>query len=165
MQTPSAVQIQNSLIGKSIVIKGEIAASVPLYVNGCVEGSISALGQRVTIGREGKVRADISAGEVVIAGDVRGNLDGCNLVAIRSDGSLTGDLATNRICIEDGAVVKGAIESHKPGEKNKAETHPAPQSQFDPQSEPQLELQEVSFTPESTDHREVWESLAVSEPV
>lgn len=145
MQEPSAVQYHNSVIGKSIVIKGEIAASVPFYVNGRVEGSISALDQRVTIGREGKVRADINAGEVVIMGDVRGNLGGCSRVEIRSEGSLTGDLATDRICIQDGAVVKGAIESHKPSKKGNAETHLA------------LEPVETTSTPESED-------LAVPEP-
>jgi cytoskeletal protein CcmA (bactofilin family) len=152
MQEPSAAQYQNSVIGKSIVIKGEITASVPLFVNGRVEGTISALDQRVTIGNEGKVRADISAGEVVIMGDVYGNLGDCARVEIRSDGSLTGDLATDRICIHDGAVVKGAIESHKPSPKNNAETHPA------------LELQEAISTPESNGLGEEWENLAVSEP-
>jgi cytoskeletal protein CcmA (bactofilin family) len=89
----SAIEHYDSVIGKSIVIKGEIIASVPLYVNGRVEGSISALEQRVTIGKEGKVTADISAGEVVIMGDVCGNLDGCHRVEIRSDGSLDDDFA------------------------------------------------------------------------
>ena len=152
MQEPSAAKYQDSVIGKSILIKGEITASVPLYVNGRVEGTISALDQRVTIGSEGKVMADISAGEVVIMGDVCGNLGDCSRVEIRSDGSLTGDLATDRICIHDGAVVKGAIESHRPGKTDAAGTHPA------------LEPQEATSLPESDDQSEEWENLAVSEP-
>jgi cytoskeletal protein CcmA (bactofilin family) len=152
MQAPSAMQNQNSLIGKSIVIKGEIAASAPLYVYGCFEGSISAPKQRVTIGKEGKVRADINAGEVVIMGDVCGNLDGCYRVEIRSDGSLTGDLAADRICIEDGAVLRGAVDIREPSKKDKAETHPA------------LEPREVTSTPESDHDREAWQNLAVPEP-
>jgi cytoskeletal protein CcmA (bactofilin family) len=145
MQARSAIEHHDSVIGKTIVIKGEIIASVPLHVNGHVEGSISALEQRVTIGSDGKVRADISAGEVVIMGDVCGNLNGCYRVEIRTDGSLAGDLAAERICIHDGAFVKGAIESQRPSERNSGETHPA-------------------LAPESNHHPETWESLAVSEP-
>lgn len=153
MKAPSAIEHHDSVIGNSIVIKGEIIASVPLYVNGYVEGSISALEQCVTIGKQGRAMADISAGEVVIMGDVRGNLGGCSRVEIRGDGSFTGDLTTDRICIQDGAVVKGAIESHKPAENGKGETNPA------------LEPLEDTFTPESTDPSKAWENLAVSEPV
>jgi cytoskeletal protein CcmA (bactofilin family) len=142
MQTRSAIEHHDSVIGKSIVIKGEIIASVPLHVNGYVEGSISALEQRVTIGSEGKVRADISAGEVVIMGDVCGNLNGCYRAEIRSDGSLTGDLAAERICIHDGAFVKGAIESQKPCERDNEEAHP----ELEPQNP------------------EAWENVEVSEP-
>jgi cytoskeletal protein CcmA (bactofilin family) len=152
MQEPSAAKYQESVIGKSILIKGEITASVPLYVDGCIEGTISAQDQRVTIGSDGKVRADISAGEVVIMGDVCGNLGDCSRVEIRSDGSLTGDLTTDRICIHDGAVVKGAIESGKSSQNDIAETHR--------DSEPQ----EAILTLESSDHGEEWENLAVPEP-
>jgi cytoskeletal protein CcmA (bactofilin family) len=152
MPGPSVQHYENSVIGKSIVIKGEITSSVPLYVNGRVEGTISALDQRVTIGSGGIVKADISAGEVVIMGDVCGNLGDCSRVEIRSDGSVTGDITTDRICIQDGAVVKGAIESHKPGKRDNAEIHPA------------AEPQEVTSTPESNYAGEEWENLAVPEP-
>src|SRR3974390_2901073 len=96
----SAKSSQHSMIGKSIVIKGEIACSDPLYIDGCVEGLINAPAHRVTIGREGRVNADISAREVVIMGDVCGNLIGGDRVEIRSNGSLKGDLTAHRICIE-----------------------------------------------------------------
>jgi cytoskeletal protein CcmA (bactofilin family) len=114
--TPSAGQNQYSMIGKSIVIKGEITASDPVYVYGRVEGLINAPSQRVTVGTEGKVKADISAREVVIMGEVCGNLDGGERVEIRSDGSVTGDLAAPRISIEEGAFVSGTIEIRKAGE-------------------------------------------------
>jgi len=152
MQAPSAMQYQNSTIGKSIVIKGEITASEPPYINGHVDGSISAPEQRVTIGKEGKVRADISAREVVIMGEVCGNLEGGHRVEIRRDGSLTGDVTADRICIEEGAVLKGVIDIRKPSEKDKAESNPA------------LEREQAASTPESDYDRETWASLAVAEP-
>jgi cytoskeletal protein CcmA (bactofilin family) len=112
---------QYSMIGKSIAIKGEILASDPVYVYGIVEGLINAPAHRVTIGKEGRVKADISAREVVIMGDVCGNLDAAERVEIRSDGSLMGDLSTSRIFIEEGAVLSGSIDVHKPSKKDKAE--------------------------------------------
>ena len=96
----SGGQNQHSVIGTSIKIKGTITASDPVYVYGSVEGSISAPAHRVTVGKEGKVKANISAREVVIMGDVQGNLESGERVEIRCDGSLTGDLTTRRIYIE-----------------------------------------------------------------
>jgi cytoskeletal protein CcmA (bactofilin family) len=125
MPTPGPVNSsagnQYSMIGKSIVIKGEIVASDPIYVYGSVEGSINAPAHRVTIGKEGRVKADIHAREVVIMGEVCGNLESRERVEIRSDGSLLGDLSTSRIYIEEGAVLSGSIEVHKPSKKEKAE--------------------------------------------
>lgn len=123
MPTPvnSSAGNQYSMIGKSIVIKGEIVASDPVYVYGSVEGSINAPAHRVTIGKEGRVKADIRAREVVIMGEVCGNLDSRERVEIRSDGSLMGDLTTSRIYVEEGAVLSGSIDVHKPSKKEKAE--------------------------------------------
>jgi cytoskeletal protein CcmA (bactofilin family) len=112
---------QYSMIGKSIVIKGEILASDPVYVYGSVEGSITAPAHRVTVGKEGMVKADIRAREVVIMGEVCGNLDCRERVEIRSDGSLLGNLSTSRIFIEEGALLSGSIDVHKPNKKEKSE--------------------------------------------
>ncbi len=117
----SSAANQYSMIGKSISIKGEITASDPVYVYGSVEGSIHAPAHRVTVGKEGTVKADIHAREVVIMGDVCGNLDCRERVEIRSDGSLLGDLSTSRIFIEEGAVLSGKIDVHKPSKKEKPE--------------------------------------------
>ena len=111
------------MIGKSISIKGEILASDPVYVYGHVEGSIQAPAHRVTIGKEGTVKADIRAREVVIMGDVSGNLDCKERVEIRCDGSLLGDLSTSRIFIEEGAMLSGSIDVHKPSKKEKPEAN------------------------------------------
>jgi cytoskeletal protein CcmA (bactofilin family) len=102
-------------IGKSLVIKGEVTGSESLYIDGRVEGSISLAGNRVTIGRNGVVAANISAREIVVLGKVRGNLTASDRVDIRSDGSLTGDVVAARISIEDGAFFKGGIDIRKGG--------------------------------------------------
>ena len=102
-------------IGKSLVIKGEVTGSESLYIDGRVEGSICLAGNRVTIGRNGVVAANINAREIVVLGKVRGNLTASDRVDIRSDGSLTGDVVAARISIEDGAFFKGGIDIRKPG--------------------------------------------------
>ena len=102
-------------IGKSLVIKGEVTGSESLYIDGRVEGSINLSGNRVTVGRNGVVAANINAREIVVLGKVRGNLTASDRVDIRSDGSLTGDVIAARISIEDGAFFKGGIDIRKGG--------------------------------------------------
>jgi cytoskeletal protein CcmA (bactofilin family) len=103
-------------IGKSLVIKGEVTGSESLYIDGRVEGSINLSGNRVTVGRNGVVSANINAREIVVLGKVRGNLTASDRVDIRSDGSLTGDVIAARISIEDGAYFKGGIDIRKGGQ-------------------------------------------------
>ena len=103
-------------IGKSLVIKGEVTGSESLYIDGRVEGSINLSGNRVTVGRNGVVAANINAREIVVLGKVRGNLTASDRVDIRSDGSLTGDVVAARISIEDGAFFKGGIDIRKGGQ-------------------------------------------------
>ncbi|HUN85616.1 MAG TPA: polymer-forming cytoskeletal protein [Terracidiphilus sp.] len=127
------------MIGKSIVIQGEIAASDALFIYGRVEGSISAPAHRVTVGSEGVVKADIHAREIVIMGDVCGNLNCSDRVEIRRDGSLMGDLAASRVSIEDGAFLKGAIDVCRPAATDKAEIQKAPYSALEEEAAPAAE--------------------------
>ncbi|HLY42120.1 MAG TPA: polymer-forming cytoskeletal protein [Terracidiphilus sp.] len=133
MQGPAEKQNPESMIGKTIVVKGEIIASAPLYVYGRIEGSINAPEQRVTIAKEGKVKASVSAREIVVMGDARGKLDGSSRVEIRSDGSLTGDLVTERISIEEGAILKGTIHVRTPKEADRVEARKEPEAAREPQ--------------------------------
>jgi cytoskeletal protein CcmA (bactofilin family) len=114
--TPAGDQ---ATIGKSLVVKGEVSGSESLYIDGKVEGAINLPGNRVTVGRNGQVAANISAREVVVLGKVRGNIQASDRVDIRSEGSLTGDVVAARISIEDGAFFKGGIDITKPGAPGK----------------------------------------------
>jgi len=111
---PAAVSDQ-ATIGKSLVVKGEVTGSESLYIDGKVEGAINLPGNRVTVGRNGQVAANITAREIVVLGKVRGNMAASDRVDIRSEGSLTGDVTAQRISIEDGAYFKGGIDIRKPG--------------------------------------------------
>lgn len=106
---------EQATIGKSLVIKGEVSGSEALFIDGRVDGSINLPGYRVTIGRNGEVAANIIASDIVVMGKVRGNLSATDRVDIRSEGSLAGDVSTQRISIEDGAYFKGGIDLRKAG--------------------------------------------------
>jgi len=106
---------EQATIGKSLIVKGELTGSESLYIDGKVEGAINLPGNRVTVGRNGQVAANIVAREIVVLGKVRGNCQASDRVDIRSEGSLTGDVIAARISIEDGAFFKGGIDIRKPG--------------------------------------------------
>jgi len=108
---------EQATIGKSLVIKGEVTGSESLYIDGRVEGTINLPGNRVTVGRNGQVQANINAKEVVVLGKVKGNVTASDRVDIRNEGSLGGDVICQRISIEDGAWFKGSIDIRKPGQK------------------------------------------------
>lgn len=102
--------MEQATIGRSLVIKGEVSGAESLFIDGRIEGTISVSDHRVTIGRNGVVNANISAKEVVIMGKVHGNIQCTDRIDIRSEGSLTGDVITQRVSVEDGAVLKGSVE-------------------------------------------------------
>jgi cytoskeletal protein CcmA (bactofilin family) len=120
--------IEQATIGRSLVIKGEISGTEALYIDGRIEGKISLPDNRVTIGRNGSVQANITARDVVVMGKVTGNIECTDRVDIRSEGSVTGDVSTVRISVEDGAVLKGGIEvrsserKHEQEKSHKSET-------------------------------------------
>ncbi len=100
-------------IGKSVIVKGELSGSEDLYLDGEVEGSIELRGNSLTIGPNGRVRANIHAKDIVVHGKVDGNVRGTDRVELKKSAVLNGDIATQRIVIEDGAFFKGAIDIQK----------------------------------------------------
>jgi len=117
-----APTLEQATIGRSMVIKGEVSGSEALYIDGRVEGSIHFGDNRVTIGRNGSVTADIQAKEVVIMGEVKGNIECTDRLDIRSEGSLIGDVVTRRISVEDGAMMKGSVQVRAEQKKEKHES-------------------------------------------
>ena len=118
---PSAPRAQVSssktaTIGPSMTIKGEIRAKEELLVEGEVEGLLESQ-SLLTVGPNGKVKANIKAREVVIYGSVRGNVEVMEKIAIREQGSLIGDIKSAGISIDDGAYFKGSIDIVRPDPK------------------------------------------------
>lgn len=103
-------------LGASLHVKGEITGNEDLSIDGTVEGLVHLEERKLTVGASAKVTADIIAREVVVYGNVKGNLRARDRIEIKKDGSVVGDLTTARIMIEDGAYFKGSIEIDKGGE-------------------------------------------------
>ncbi len=125
-ETPKVVDRRSDMasIGKSVVIKGELSGSEDLYLDGEVEGSIVLNGNSLTVGPNGRVRAHIKAREVIVHGKVDGNISGAQRVELRRSAAVLGDIASQRLMIEDGAYVKGKIDV----EKDTKATPAAPQT-------------------------------------
>ncbi len=113
----TAATKQPATIGPSMTIKGEIRAKEELLVEGEVEGLLESQ-SLLTVGPNGKVKANIKAREVVIFGSVRGNVEVAEKIAIREQGSLIGDIKSAGISIDDGAYFKGSIDIVRPDPKN-----------------------------------------------
>jgi cytoskeletal protein CcmA (bactofilin family) len=97
-------------IGKSVQIRGELTGSEDLYLDGEIEGTIDLRDHSLIIGPNGKIKAGISARDLVVHGKVEGNVTATGRVELRKSSTLIGDVSTHRIVIEDGAFFKGAID-------------------------------------------------------
>jgi cytoskeletal protein CcmA (bactofilin family) len=115
-----------ALIGKSLLVKGQVFGREDLVIDGELEGTLELQEHRLTIGPNGKVQASIKAREVVIIGTVHGNIEASEKIDIRKDAKLVGDIRTTRIVIEDGAFFKGSIDIQKP-EVSRPPVVPKPQ--------------------------------------
>ena len=114
-----------AVLGKSVMVKGQIYSREDLTIDGEVEGTVELQEHRLTIGPNGRVAAGIKAREIVVLGAVQGNVEATDKIDIRKDAKLIGDIKTARIVIEDGAYFKGSIDITK-GEAPKAERKPVP---------------------------------------
>lgn len=102
-------------IGKSVIIKGELSGSEDLTIEGQVDGKIELRQNVLTIGPNGRIKAEIYAKAVVVQGEVSGNITATEKVDIRDAGSVDGDLAAPRIAIADGAHFRGSIDMKREG--------------------------------------------------
>ncbi len=116
-------------IGKSVIIKGELSGSEDLTIEGQVEGKIELRQNVLTIGPNGKIKAQVTAKTVVVEGQVQGNISATERVDIRDNGTVDGDLVAPRVAIADGAHFRGAIDMQqqppRQGEAKPAEAKPA----------------------------------------
>ena len=111
-------------IGKSVVIKGELNGSEDLTIEGHVEGKIELKDHVLTIGSNGKIRAEVFAKQVIVLGEVVGNVSATEKVDIRDNGSVDGDIVSPRVAIAEGAHFRGSVDMKRSGAP-KSEARPA----------------------------------------
>jgi cytoskeletal protein CcmA (bactofilin family) len=102
-------------IGKSVVIKGELNGSEDLTIEGQVEGKIELRQNVLTIGPNGRIKAQVFAKSVIVLGEVTGNVTATEKVDIRDNGSVDGDIAAPRVAIAEGAHFRGSIDMQRTG--------------------------------------------------
>jgi cytoskeletal protein CcmA (bactofilin family) len=127
-------------IGKSVVIKGELNGSEDLTVEGHVEGKIELRDHVLTIGPNGKIKAQVFAKAVIVLGEVNGNVTATEKVDIRDGGSVDGDIVSPRVAIAEGAHFRGTVDMQRKGQgQGQPQARPAQQqqSQKSEQSQPQ----------------------------
>lgn len=113
-----------SVIGPTLVFKGELSADEDLVIEGDIEGTIAHHKKHLTIGKQGRVKADIHASSVIIEGQLIGDIHSEGIVSLAKGAEVTGNIYCGRIVMEDGARFKGKIDM---GEKPKAAAPKAPQ--------------------------------------
>src|SRR5579863_4437512 len=107
---PHSESSRAAVLGKSVIVKGQILSREDLTIDGEVEGTVELQEHRLTVGPNGKVRASVKARELVVLGTIHGNVETTDKIDIRKEAKLVGDIKTARIVIEDGAYFKGNID-------------------------------------------------------
>jgi cytoskeletal protein CcmA (bactofilin family) len=121
-------------IGKSVVIKGELNGSEDLTIEGHVEGTIQLKDHVLTIGPNGRIKAQVFAKSVVVLGEVTGNVTASDKVDIRDNGSVDGDIISPRVAIAEGAHFRGSVDmQRKAGAPQPQAGKPEPAKQGAPQ--------------------------------
>jgi cytoskeletal protein CcmA (bactofilin family) len=116
-------------IGKSVVIKGELNGSEDLTIEGHVEGTIQLRDHVLTIGPNGRIKAQVFAKSVIVLGEVTGNVTASEKVDIRDNGSVDGDIISPRVAIAEGAHFRGSVDMQKKGPQPQAAKAAAAQPQ------------------------------------
>jgi cytoskeletal protein CcmA (bactofilin family) len=120
-----------AVLGKSVIVKGQIFSREDLTIDGEVEGTVELQEHRLTVGPNGRLTASVKAREIVVLGTVHGNVETTDKIEIRKDAKLVGDIKTARIVIEDGAYFKGNIDIVR-AEAPRPVAQPAPKPQAVP---------------------------------
>ncbi|OFW38788.1 MAG: hypothetical protein A3J29_12940 [Acidobacteria bacterium RIFCSPLOWO2_12_FULL_67_14b] len=127
----------NVNIGKSVIIKGELSGSEDLTIEGHVEGRIDLKDNVLTIGPNGKIKAEVFAKAVIVLGEVTGNVTASEKVDIRDNGSVDGDIASPRVAIAEGAHFRGSVDMQRSGAKPAAAKPATPGAPATQQSQQQ----------------------------
>ncbi len=136
----------SAVIGKSVIVKGQIFSREDLTIDGEVEGTVELQEHRLTVGPNGKVMASVKAREIIVLGTIHGNVETTDKIDIRKEAKLVGDIKTARIVIEDGAYFKGNIDIVR-AEAQRPAAVPKPQPVASTPSSPATPAKPATGTP------------------
>ncbi|MBI1738892.1 MAG: polymer-forming cytoskeletal protein [Acidobacteria bacterium] len=111
---PAEPRAVKTMLGRAVAVKGELSGREDVCIDGEFEGQIRVSGAGVTIGANGRVTAEVDAGEIIVEGRLEGSLRARQRLVIRCSGHVTGDIETPRLVIEEGAVFHGHVEMAQP---------------------------------------------------
>lgn len=120
---------ENVIIGKSIVVKGELRGSEDLTIEGQVEGKITLKQHVLRIGEHGRIRAQVVAKSVVVMGEVVGNIEATEKIEISREGTVEGDIKAPRVAITEGARFRGRIDMQQGQQAHRTRSEPGPRSE------------------------------------
>jgi cytoskeletal protein CcmA (bactofilin family) len=124
---PAKGASERATIGRSITIRGDVEGNEDLLIQGRVEGSVDLKDQEVTVGREGRVNANITGRVVAVEGEVEGDLQATEQVILKGSAQVQGDIKAPRVVLEDGATFRGLVDMEQPAKsQKKPDTAPAP---------------------------------------
>ena len=118
------IQDNAMAIGASIRIKGDVTGDEDLIIQGHVDGTINLKGHNVIIRKSAKVHANIEANQIIVEGELSGDMNGDEKVIIRETGNVYGNIIAPRVTLEDGAMFKGSIEMEPRQGQNTANKSP-----------------------------------------
>jgi cytoskeletal protein CcmA (bactofilin family) len=116
----------STVIGKSVIVRGELTGSEDLFIDGDVEGTITLEESRLTIGPNAQIRADVSVRDLVVFGQLVGNVQATGRVDLRQSARVKGDILAGRLSIEESAVLSGRVELKAASEAKPKPSTPAP---------------------------------------
>jgi cytoskeletal protein CcmA (bactofilin family) len=100
----------STVIGKSVVIRGDLSGNEDLYIDGDIEGTITLADSRLTIGPNARVRANVIVSDIIVFGHLTGNVHATGRVELRQSAFVQGDILAGRLSIEESAILKGSVE-------------------------------------------------------
>jgi len=107
----------STVIGKSVIIRGDLSGSEDLFMDGEIDGTITLTESRLTVGPNAKVRADILVQDVIVFGRIEGNVKATGRLELRQSGSVVGDIQAGRLSVEESATLSGRVELTDPSQR------------------------------------------------
>ncbi|MCU1321369.1 MAG: hypothetical protein JWM43_1018 [Acidobacteriaceae bacterium] len=120
----------STVIGKSVVVRGELSGNEDLYLDGDLEGTITLTDSRLTLGPNARVLADLNVRDLIVFGSLKGNVRASGRIELRQSAIVSGDIIANRLSIEESAVMQGRVELTASGDAAPASTGTSESASF-----------------------------------